>query len=94
LHFIETGKPLGLVGLGEVPVRTLLRSPMNPPPGEPSRPIIDADRPIIYTPGFAAFTRLGDVRIGIEAMVEALLRAMEDRLRTPPAPSTEGGGKA
>ncbi len=90
-HFIESGKPLGLVGLGEVPVRTLLRGPMNPPPQEPSRPHIDADRPIIYTPGFAAFASLADVRIGIEAMVEALLRAMEDRLRTTASDPKRGG---
>jgi len=82
---------LGLVGLGEVPVRTLLRGPMNPPPQEPSRPHIDADRPIIYTPGFAAFARLADVRTGIEAMVEAILRSMEDRLRTVAAHSAGGG---
>lgn len=91
LHFLETGKPLGLVGLGEVPVRTLLHGPMNPPPAEPSRPLIDSDRPIIYTPGFAAFARLADVRIGIEAMVEALLRAMDDRLRTLSASSKNEG---
>jgi enhancing lycopene biosynthesis protein 2 len=91
MRFLETGKPLGLVGLGEVPVRTLLRGPMNPPPPEPSRPLIDSDRPIIYTPGFAAYARLADVRLGIESMVEALLRAMEDRLRAPTGQSTGGG---
>ena len=80
-HFLMERKPLGLIGLGEVPVRTLLGQEMEPPspPADPRHLRVDADRRIVHTPGFAAFTRLADVRAGIEAMVAALLRLMEER---------------
>ncbi|HEU4400891.1 MAG TPA: hypothetical protein VFT43_02180 [Candidatus Polarisedimenticolia bacterium] len=82
-HFLEAGKPLGLVGLGDVPVRTLLDQEleMTPPPPDARHLAIDRGRRIVHTPGFAAFTRLRDVRAGIEAMIEELLRLMEERSR-------------
>jgi enhancing lycopene biosynthesis protein 2 len=78
-HFVEAGKPLGLVGLGELPVRRLLGQAADPPPvpSDPRALRIDPDRPILHTPGCAGFTRLSDVRAGIGALVEAILARLE-----------------
>lgn len=82
-HFLETGKPIGCVSVGEIPVRTVLRQEiaMAPPPAAPDRVRIDPDRPIVHTPGFAAFSRLADVQAGIAAMVGEVLRLMTERGR-------------
>jgi enhancing lycopene biosynthesis protein 2 len=80
-HFLDTGKPIGLVSLAEVPVRRLLGLPVAiaPAPADPARPAVDRERRLVHTPGFAAFTRLADVRAGIEAMVAEVLRLMAER---------------
>ncbi len=80
-HFLDAGKPIGLVGLGEIPVRTILGLEMDPatPPADPSSVSIDRDRRIVHTPGFAGFNRLAEVKAGIEAMVGEVLRLMEER---------------
>jgi enhancing lycopene biosynthesis protein 2 len=82
-HFLDEGKPVGLVGLGEVPVRMFLGQEIEVPaaPVEPATLAIDQDRSVVHTPGFAAFTRLDDVRRGIEAMIAEVLRRMEVRSR-------------
>ena len=80
-HFLDTGKPIGLIGLGEMPVCQALGEEAVPaaPPADPARIVIDPRRPILRTPGCAGFTRLPDVRCGIESLVRALL----DRLDAP-----------
>ena len=82
-HFLQAGKPIGCVGLGEVPVRMRLgQEPEDADPTRPpERPRVDADRPIVHTPGFTAYSRLGQVKAGIEAMVGEVLRRMEERGR-------------
>jgi enhancing lycopene biosynthesis protein 2 len=82
-HFIEEGKPIGLISLGEVPVRTILKQEIEiaSPPYDPDRLAVDAERRIIHTPGFSTFTRLQDVQRGIRAMVSELLRLMGERNR-------------
>lgn len=82
-RFLEERKPIGLVGLGEVPIRTLLGQELDlpPVPSAPGDPVVDAERRLVHTPGFSAFNRIADVRIGIEAMVREVIRLMEDRLR-------------
>ena len=66
-----TRKPFGLVGLGEIPVRLLLAQEFEAPapPPEPAALRVDEGNRIVFTPGYAVFTRLADVRAGIEAMV-------------------------
>jgi enhancing lycopene biosynthesis protein 2 len=83
-HFVETGKPLGLIGLGELPVRRLLGQSADPPPtpSDPRALRVDPDRPILHTPGFAGFARIADVRAGIGALVEAILARLESAPRT------------
>lgn len=88
---LASRKPIGLVGLGEVPIRTLLGQEVepSPPPRHPGDLTIDLDRRIVHTPGFSAFSRLGDVRTGIDAMVREVIRLMEARLGEP---EPTGGG--
>lgn len=95
-HFIDEGKPIGLISLGEVPVRTILRQELEiaPPPHHPDRVRVDTERAIVHTPGFSVFTRMQDVQRGIRAMVAELLRLMgeERRPSTPtetPSPENE-----
>ena len=91
-RFLEDHKPIGLVGLGEVPIRMLLGQEMEQPPAPngPAQLTIDGERRIVHTPGFSVFTRLGDVRIGVEAMVREVMRFMEERLRDEAG--EQGGG--
>ena len=91
-HFLEERKPVGTVSLGEVPVRMILGLPLDPTPaGRPGDIVVEAGGRSVHTPGFAGFTRLGDVRAGIEAMVAEVLERMEARARGPSAPGPEGG---
>jgi len=80
-HFLDAGKPIGLVSLGEAPVRAVLGLELEvaPPPADPGRVTIDRERRIVHTPGFSAFTRLKDVRAGIDSMVAEVIKMMEER---------------
>jgi len=94
-RFLEERKPIGLVGLGEVPIRTLLGQELDlpPVPRAPADLVIDAERRLVHTPGFSAFNRLADVRTGIEAMVREVIRLMEDRLRQEGADGHDAVGR-
>ncbi len=93
-HFLDQRKPVGLVSLGEIPVRTLLGQEIEvaPPPSDPAKVVIDRERSIVHTPGFTAFNRLDDVRVGIEVMVGEVLRLVEERARGEGA-AREGRGE-
>ena len=92
-HFLEAGKPIGMVGLGEVPVRMVLGQELDMPgpTDRPSRLIVDPDRPVIHTPGFAGSTRFADVKAGIEAMVAEVIRLMDEGARGRTGPAGDGG---
>jgi enhancing lycopene biosynthesis protein 2 len=72
---LDARKPIGLVGLGEIPVRLLLGQEVEPPasPAHPADLRVDDRNRLVFTPGFAAFSRVADVRAGIDAMVERVL---------------------
>jgi enhancing lycopene biosynthesis protein 2 len=91
-HFLEAGKPVGLVGLGEITLRTLLGQELDPAPApsDPRHVVLDLERRLVSTPGFVAFSRLQDVQAGIEAMVEAVLRMMEERPSRPSQGASAG----
>jgi enhancing lycopene biosynthesis protein 2 len=74
-HFLSARKPLGIVGLGEIPVRHLLGLPLEDAPGtaDPLQVSVDRERRIVTTPGFKGFTRVSEVAAGVEAMVEQLM---------------------
>jgi enhancing lycopene biosynthesis protein 2 len=93
-HFLDTGKPIGCVSLGEIPVRTVLGGDIEvpPPPAGPQALTIDRERSIVHTPGFTAFTRLVDVKAGIEAMVGEVLRIVRER-RSDRAAAARGTGE-
>lgn len=80
-HFIEGRKPIGCISLGEIPVRTFLEETIDvpAPPRSPVDLSIDRERGIVHTPGFTAFSRLADVKAGIEAMVAEVLRRVAER---------------
>ncbi len=93
-HFLEKRKPIGLISLGEVPVRTILGEEIEiaPPPPDPGRLRIDREHRIVHTPGFTAFNRLTDVLTGIEAMVGVVLALMKERsLEAASSRAREGG---
>jgi len=92
-HFLETGKPLGLISLGEVPVRLLLgeEMEMSTPPSDPRQLRRDPQRPtIIRTPGSSVHTRLTDLQAGVEALVGEIVRMISERDR--PRPANRGAG--
>ena len=78
-HFLEAAKPIGLIGLGELPVALLLGEAVDAPrpPSDPAAIAVDPRRPILRTPGCAGFTRLADVRRGIESLVRAILERLD-----------------
>jgi enhancing lycopene biosynthesis protein 2 len=79
-HFVETGKPVGVVGLGEVPVRALLGQELpDPRPGEdPLRVESVGNRRVLFTPGFKSFLRVAEVAAGIDAMIAELVRLVRE----------------
>ena len=83
-HFLEAGKPIGVISLGEIPVRMLLgqEMEMSAPPSDPRQLRRDPERPIVHTPGASAYTRLTDLQAGIEALVGEIVRLMNERSRT------------
>jgi putative intracellular protease/amidase len=83
-HFLraclDAGKPVGTIGLGELPVRAVcgLDLPEAPSPS-PRRLEVDEKRRWWHTSGAASGARLADVRAGIAALVTSVLAAMEGR---------------
>ena len=88
-HFIEARKPIGCISLGEIPVRAFLEETIDvpAPPRSPVDLSVDAERGIVHTPGFTAFSRLADVKAGIEAMVAEVLRRVQERRSRTPKPA-------
>jgi len=82
-HFLEAGKPIGCVSLGEIPLRTVLGDTIEvpDPPAGPEALAVDRERSIVHTPGSTAFTRLSDVKTGIDAMVREVLALVQQRRR-------------
>ena len=82
-HFVEAGKPIGCVSLGEIPLRSVLGDAIEvpAPSAGPEALTVDRKRSIVHTPGFTAFTRLADVKTGIEAMVGTVLELVRERRR-------------
>ena len=76
-HFETARKPIGTIGLGEVPVRALYGLELrDDPAAPPSRVDADTARRLWHTPGSLASGRLEDLRAGIGALVEAVLGAL------------------
>jgi enhancing lycopene biosynthesis protein 2 len=82
-HFVEAGKPIGCVSLGEIPLRTVLGDEIEvpAPPASPGALTVDRGRSIVHTPGSTAFARLADVKTGIDAMVAEVLDLVRARRR-------------
>ncbi len=93
-HVLDGRLPIGCVSLGEIPVRTVLGEEIDVPlpPADPQDLTIDHQRLIVHTPGFTAFTRLLDVKAGVEAMVAEVLRLVQERRRAGAAAARGGTG--
>lgn len=78
-HFFEARKPVGTIGLGEVPVRALLGLDLpDASPAPPARVDADPDRRLWHTAGSASGGRLADMRQGIASLVQAVLEALHE----------------
>ena len=92
LRLLDHQRPLGL---GEIPVRTILGQEMesSSTPAAPGTLVVDLERRIVHTPGSGAYARLGDVQAGIEAMVRDVLRLIDERRAhaAADAPAREAG---
>jgi enhancing lycopene biosynthesis protein 2 len=78
-RLLELGKPIGAIGLGEIPIRMALGGAIEAPePGPPGRVTWHAGRPIAHVPGSAGSVRLEEVRLGVESLVDAVLARLED----------------
>ncbi len=75
--------PIGCVSLGEIPLRTALGEEIvvPQPPLSVTALAVDRDRAIVHTPGSTAFTRVADVKAGIDAMVAGVLSLVHERRR-------------
>ncbi|HET8946938.1 MAG TPA: isoprenoid biosynthesis protein ElbB [Candidatus Polarisedimenticolia bacterium] len=76
---LEAGKPIGTIGLGEVPLRALCGLDLpEGPSGSPRQVEEDRARRWWHTAGAASGGRLADVRAGIAALVAAVLATMQE----------------
>ncbi|PYT12113.1 MAG: hypothetical protein DMF51_13930 [Acidobacteria bacterium] len=75
--------PIGCVSLGEIPLRTTLGEDLTVPesPRSATALAVDREKAIVHTPGSTAFTRLADVKAGIDAMVAGVLSLVQERRR-------------
>ena len=77
-RLIAAHKPIGVIGLGDIPVRMVLGAEVEPPaPGPPGRLLWHPERPIVHVAGSSGSARLEDVRLGSEALVGAVLARLE-----------------
>src|SRR5207245_4668210 len=65
---LEARLPIGCVSLGEIPLRTAIGEEIAvpEPPQSATAVSVDRDRAIVHTPGSTAFSRLADVKAGID----------------------------
>jgi len=80
-HFLAAGKPVGVVGLGDILVRFLTGEPLEDPrPGlDPREITVDERRRIVTAPGFKSFQRVSEVAAGIDAMVERMMKMVYEK---------------
>ena len=79
-HCLQARKPIGLIGLADLLIRALV------PEAESSlaavaagpEPVIDADRRLVYTPGYGCHDRIAAVADGIDALIGAIARFLEE----------------
>jgi len=79
-HFLEARKPLGVVGLGDILVSQVTGQPLVDPRAgdDPSAVETDGERRILTTGGFKSFQRVGEVAVGIDAMIRELVRWVKE----------------
>jgi enhancing lycopene biosynthesis protein 2 len=78
-HFLDAGKPVGVVGLGDILVRFLTGEPLEDPLPGSGAIAVDRAKRIVTTPGFKSFTRISEVAAGIDAMVREMVRMVNEK---------------
>jgi enhancing lycopene biosynthesis protein 2 len=77
-RLLEARKPIGVIGLGEIPVRMALSGEIDAPaPGAPDHLVWHPERPIVRVAGSAGSARLEDIRLGAEKLVDAILSRLD-----------------
>lgn len=75
VHFLEAGKPMGLMSVANFLLHGLVDSPILPEragtPGEPL--LVDPEHRLVYSPAFLAARSLAEVAAGISPLVEMVL---------------------
>jgi hypothetical protein len=78
-HCLEARKPVGTMGLGELPWRVVCGLDLPEAPSASPRNVdVDEARRWWHTSGAASGARFADVRAGIAALVTAVLAAMDE----------------
>jgi putative intracellular protease/amidase len=79
-HILDARKPVGTIGLGELPWRVVCGLDLPEAPSDaPRRVEVDAARRWWHTSGAASGARLAAVHAGIAELVTSVLAAMEER---------------
>jgi enhancing lycopene biosynthesis protein 2 len=77
-RLLEQKKPIGVIGLGEIPVRMVLGGEIQAPePSPPDRLTWHPERPIAHVAGSAGSARLEEIRRGVDSLVDAVLKRLE-----------------
>jgi enhancing lycopene biosynthesis protein 2 len=79
---IEQRKPIGAISLGGSLVSTMLGLPLDEDPFStpPSEIRVDGERGIVWTPGFLSGDRISEIAVGIDRMVEEVLKRVSKAL--------------
>jgi putative intracellular protease/amidase len=84
-HCLDARKPVGTIGLGELPVRACCGLDLpDAPSASPRRVEVDEARRWWHTSGAASGARLAEVRAGIAALVTSVLAAMNAGAQAAP----------
>ncbi|MCZ6833142.1 MAG: isoprenoid biosynthesis protein ElbB [Acidobacteria bacterium] len=80
VHFLQAGKPMGIMSVANFLLPGLVDSPILPEragtPGEPL--LVDPDHRLVYAPAFLTARSLAEVAEGVSALVEMVLHYVDE----------------
>ncbi|TDI33827.1 MAG: isoprenoid biosynthesis protein ElbB [Acidobacteria bacterium] len=80
VHFLQAGKPIGIMSVANFLLPGLVDSPILPEragtPGEPL--LVDPDHRLVYAPAFLTARSLAEVAEGVRALVEMVLHYADE----------------
>ena len=89
-HCLDSGKPIGTIGVANFLLDGLVDSPVLPARAGavPDPLVVDPERRLLYAPGFLTASSLAEVAGSVQALVELVLHyAAEARHQDPERPS-------